>query len=472
MNNISRSLRFALLTAFVLGTVCENSAAQSLSESLMLSDQVIPIQTSDIPDRPAPILELGDPFLGAGPISHGFTLPTGAVWQPSLMVWGVYRTALQSFDDGVNRTSEWANRFDLFSNLYLSQSERILVGLRPMDRGGKFTTYTFDSPVEEDEEKFREEFNAKVTTLFFEGDFGELFPVLDPKDKHSLDLGLAVGRQPLSFQEGMLINDSVDSLGISMINLKTPGVVNHRVAAIWGWEELNRNNLAEDDESAALFGVFNEIDIPSSTIEIDLALVDSETTGDGLHGGIGAIQRIGHYNTTFRALASHANGAETDASKDGELLFAELSRTITGSQDFVYLNSFWAIDKFRSASRASNAGGPLAATGVLFEAVGLGSFKAPLDSSANDSFGGALGYQLFSNDTRWQLLFELGGRYTTEDTGQRAGAGGLSLQRALGRRSVVRLDLFGLYGEARKEPQSTLDPEFGFGGRLEYSLRL
>ena len=47
------------------------------------------------PKRPKPILELGDDFLGPGNIGKGWELATGAVWQPSVVVFGTYRTAMQ-----------------------------------------------------------------------------------------------------------------------------------------------------------------------------------------------------------------------------------------------------------------------------------------------------------------------------------------------------------------------------------------
>jgi len=41
------------------------------------SDEPIPL--ADLPERPNPILELGEPFLGTGTLSQGFTMPGGAV---------------------------------------------------------------------------------------------------------------------------------------------------------------------------------------------------------------------------------------------------------------------------------------------------------------------------------------------------------------------------------------------------------
>ncbi|WP_230379703.1 hypothetical protein, partial [Microbacterium sp. ZXX196] len=58
--------------------------------------------------------------------------------------------------------------------------------------------------------------NADIQTLFFEGDFGEIFPNLDPYDVHRYDIGFSIGRQPVSFQQGLLINeDMVDAVTVT-----------------------------------------------------------------------------------------------------------------------------------------------------------------------------------------------------------------------------------------------------------------
>ena len=438
-----------------------------------LSDEVTPFSVDTLPARPAPILELGEPFFDTGEIGSGFELPTGAVWRPSLIVWGTNRTAFQRFDDGRDEVVEWAERFDFFSNLYLSSTERIVFGARPFDRSGRFTRYTFVAPEgeEDEEDSFEDELNFDVRTLFFEGDFGELFPLFDPLDSRSLDMGIAVGRQPLSFQDGILLNDSVDSLGLSRINIKPSWAVNHRAAFVWGWGELNRSNRARDDDGANLFGVFNEIDWRASTVELDFAYVDADDSGNGFFGGLGATQRIAGFNTTLRLLGSLAEDEETIDTSDGGLLFFELSQTLAASHDFVYLSGFWALEQYRSASRDPSVGGPLAAAGILFESAGLGRYASPLDSGADEVFGGALGHQLFFLDNRLQLVLEAAGRYATEDIGERAAAIGGRLQAAVGRRSVIRLDLFGSYGSQRETPEDD-EEAFGNGCRLEWLLQL
>jgi len=174
---------------------------------LRLSDQPSVLKINEHPKRPKPILEIGDPFLSIGPISKGIELPTGAVWNPAFMMWGTLRSAVQSFYDGNDYTTEWANRFDLHGNLYLTQTERIVATIRFLDQDGKFSGYTFSAPesTRQGGKGGDDEWNFDIYSLFFEGDFGELFPNLDANDSKGLDFGFSIGRQLLNFQDGICI---------------------------------------------------------------------------------------------------------------------------------------------------------------------------------------------------------------------------------------------------------------------------
>ena len=211
-----------------------------------LSDQAIPLQVDQVPTRTAPIFELGDPFLGFGPISRGWTLPTGATWTPSLQLYGGFRSAAQIFDARDQRTSEWANRLDLFANLSLSATERLLVAVRPLDKDGQFTSYQF---VPEEDDGWQEELDAEIELLFFEGDFGEIFPHLDRDDSGLLDFGFSVGRQLIQVQDGMLMNDIVDSAGLVRNSLRPAGFSNLRVTALAAWNDIHRGNNLEDESA-------------------------------------------------------------------------------------------------------------------------------------------------------------------------------------------------------------------------------
>ncbi len=473
-----------------------------------LSDQVIPL--ASLPDRPKPLLELGSPFLGTGRIGHGFQLPGGAIWQPSFLLFGSLRTGVSLFDGGSTRTTQWANRLDLFGNLYLSGTERLVFGLRPLDESGAqgsrvFSGYTSFSPDPADLGGFNNGFGFDwdtVTHLFFEGDFGELFPDLDREDGSALDFGFSVGRQPIVFQEGLLINDFIDAVGITRNNLRPRGTANLRLTGLFGWNHINRNTPSADllirnleSDSAKLIGLLTETDWRFSTVAIDAIYVEGGTfraaglpdlrAGDGLYAGISFVQRIGTLNSSFRVLGSIPVGDRTlqdnslgipDPASQGALLFSEISWTPHHTHDLVYANAFVALDEYRAAALDQTVPGPLARAGFLFAGPGLGNFPGALSPIASEVVGGAVGYQRFLAHTRQQLLFEAGGRYGTDDCpeitsacGAHALAGGARYQIAVGRRTVLRFDGYAAYerlrGAARLD--SGGDSRVRLGSRFE-----
>ncbi|MGE5306958.1 MAG: hypothetical protein ACM3TN_26940 [Alphaproteobacteria bacterium] len=424
-----------------------------------LSDQPIPLDKTL--ERPPPLFELGDPFLGAGNLQKGFTLPTGAVWQPSLVLFGDYRTAVQTFSDGKNTFSEWANRLDLFANLQLTGTERVLLGLRPLDRNGKYFGYQFNSDA-----GFKARTDGNLAMLFFEGDFGELFPKLDFYDRNALDYGFSVGRQPLLLQDGILLNDTIDSIGIVRNSLHTPWTSGWRLNFYYGWNYVYRNDNRLDT-SAQLLALSTAADFYWSTMELDFVYVPaSSRTGDGLYAGFGATQRIflfnNAFNTTLRILGSRALDRQTPQTSNGVLLFSQIALTPKGTLDWAYLDLYWAIDKFSSAARGPDEGGPLARIGLLFSSPALGRYGSALDNEAEHSVGFALGYQMFFDTFRRQLLLEVGARKDTTRASRDAAAIGARLQQAIWRHLLVQFDTFVAGGRH----QGT-----GYGGRTELTVK-
>jgi hypothetical protein len=442
-------------------------AGEAGEDPARLTDERIPLAVEGFPKRPRPLLELGAPFLGTGTLKPGFELPTGAVWQPSLLLFGTYRTALQSFQVDGDRVAEWANRLDLFANLQLTGTERLVVGFRPLDQDGRFTSYTFRSDVPGIDEGSQNELNGEVTSVFFEGDFGEIFPNLSKRDFKETDVGFSVGRQPLLFQEGLLIDDTVDGIGLTRNTLQPHHTSNFRSTLFWGWNEVGRAGLGgnREDDSAQLFALLTSTDLPTSTVDADLVYVASDTTaGDLISGGVSAVQRIGKLNTSFRVLGSRAVDQETPFSTDGVLLFSEVSYTPAATEDLFYVTTFWAIDEFSSAARGPASGGPLGRAGINFAAVGLGRAGAPLSSRARDVAGGAVGYQRFFSHTRRQLILELGGRLGTAGGEPDSLAGTARYQTAMGQHYVLVIDGFAGY----RQGPGTQDL---FGGRVELLVK-
>ncbi|MFQ5568276.1 MAG: hypothetical protein ACE5G0_01290 [Rhodothermales bacterium] len=444
------------------------------------SDEPIPL--ADIPKRPRPLIELGEPFLGTGTLSQGIRLPTGAVWQPAFLAFGTLRSAAQGIDNGVDdaRFVEAAARFDLFGNLYLTQTERVLIGFRPLDQDGRFTRFTLsaDPALPDSLDDFQDELNFGIRTLFFEGDLGELFPALDWDDSGGLDYGLSVGRQPLSFQDGLLINeDAIDAVGLTRANVRLGSLVNVRITGLFAWGDIDRPAAGGNagDKSAWLVGLFTETDSRTRTVELDALYVSADDeTGDGLYVGLGTTRRLGRYSNTLRVLASFPVGDETVANRQGILFHNQLSWTPHHTHNHVYINGFLGVGEFRSAARSPSAGGPLGRTGILFAAVGLGRYGAALSNQADRAFGGSAGYQMFFDHTRKQLVIEVGGRSTYGDAppaSRDALAVGARFQMAFGRRGVIVLDGFGSYDFDGLDPGGN-NSDLSFGGRVEVVIKL
>lgn len=416
-----------------------------------LSDEAIPLQTEDFPERPAPIVELGEnPFLGSGYIGPGFEIPTGAQWQPLFIVYGQYRSALQTFDSGLDGgyVAEWSNRLDLFGNLYLTPTERINIGFRPLDDDNEFTGYRFDD--NSNDHGWVDRLNAEINTLFFEGDFGEIFPNLDPTDTKSLDYGFSVGRQPLLLQDGVILNDEIDSIGITRTSLFLFGSSAFRITGLFGWGQINRGNNIRD-RNAKIGGISTSGDWDKFTLDTDAFITFSDDAGgDQVNIGTSLIRRFGHVNATLSANASFVTDSpdsptppgQMTAIDNGLLLLAQLSLTPPYTHDLVYLNAFAGIDRFRSAARSPSVGGPLGRVGILFAAIGNGRYGAPLTNQADNAVGGALGYQMFFNGGRQQLVGEIGGRIRYDDTPGDGIAGGLRYQHALGQHVILSADTF------------------------------
>ncbi len=440
------------------------SAIGEKSEVSRLSDEQIPFAgVEGLPPRPGLIWEFGDNFLDSGNLYSGFELPTGAVWQPRLWLFATLRSAVQTFDDGVNdRSSEWVNRLDLFANLQLTGTEKLVFGIRPFDRNrpDRFSGYQFEP---DNDDGFQEDLNADIRTFFFEGDLGSLFPNLDRHGFTALDYGFSVGRQPLLFQEGILINDTVDALGLVRNNIRLPGVSNLRVSFVWGWNELGRSDAVLRD-TTQMFGLFNSADLNVSTVNLDMAYVrDTNPNGqDSFNIGLSSTQRIGHLNTTFRVNSSIAEDGDTLAAADGTLISAELSWTPESSDDIVYLNTFYTIENYTQVGREPVVGGPLGTLGILFASPSIGNFLAELNPFANEVAGGALGYQAFWDNHKRNLILEIAGRQDTSGDNNSDFAVGFQVQQQIHQRIQLQLDGHYAIQEGRDN---------GYGGRTEILIQ-
>jgi hypothetical protein len=450
----------SLVVIFALALAVPAWTPVAQAEGKGLSEEALPPQVDSQPNRPRPLIELGEDFLANGKFSKGWRLPTGAVWRPQLIAFGSWRTAMQSVDTGDGSFTEWANRLDLNLNLRLSGTERIFVGFRPLDDDGEFAGHRFDG-----DEDWVGDLDAEVRTAFFEGDFGEIFPKLDGADRRPLDFGFSFGRQPITFQDGMLIDDVVDSFGLVKNSLRPGGSSNLRVTALYAWDEVHRSFSGEDGDAreANLAGIFTTVDLPSTTLELDAVHVDAgEDRQDGLVIGASATQRLDRFATTFRVLISTPYAEKGPAMDEGRVFFGEMSWTPKGTHDHVYVSAFAVDGTYTPAARDPELGGPLARAGILYQAPGIGRYGAALSSRASETVGGAVGWQRFFAHGRRQLILEVAGRSDTNGSDGSEVAGGARWQQAFGNRTLLQLDGFISAGEGRGP---------AYGGRVEMGLK-
>jgi hypothetical protein len=167
-------------------------------------------------------------------------------------------------------------------------------------------------------------------------------------------------------------------------------------------------------------------------------------------------------------MASFPVGEETSFNTQGVFIQNQFGWTPHHNHNWWYIGGFVGIDQFRSAARGESSGGPAGRTGLLFAAPGIGRIGAPLGNQVDDAAGGALGYQMFFDDSRQQLILEAGGRFKLKDDAVGRDVGGFlaSYQAAIRRRFVVVLQGVGSYDFELD------DSKVNLAGRLELQLQL
>ncbi len=419
-----------------------------------LSEVSIPLQ--ELPERPETLFYFGDPFFGSGPIESGFEIFTGAVWQPQFFPFGTYSTALQIYDDGDQQITEWVNALDIFGNLNLTPTERLVIGFTPLDNDGEFSGYEFHP-----DDDGLNALNGHVQTLFFEGRFDSLFPGLKSSTNSWASFDFALGRQPVNYQSGILINDTLDSIGITRTSLNLFGSPEVSITGLYGWNHINRGNNVRDGE-AQLLGLFSTWNYPENQIEADIVLVynvDSIDPSNGLNLALSSYQQFwGVLNATFSINQSIALAETSDRSRTGTLLFSQFNMQPPNTVDNAYMNMFWGISQYTSAARSAEAGGPLGQTGLLFAATGLGNFGPALPSDGQDMFGGSIGYERYLGSIRRRIIFEFGG--VTKDSSL---AFGSQFEQAIGRNFLLTLGSFVSYQENHER-------SIGYGVRSVFTV--
>jgi hypothetical protein len=429
----------------------ESSADANASESSSRYSDKVPglKEVKDLPQRPTPLLELWQDYVEQGPYEYEFELPTGMIVSPGLVLFGNANTGLEVTDNGVADTNtEWVTTLNLFLNLTLSGTERILIGVSPLQReSGANTRYKFEPT-----SGWENESNVRLSTAFFEGELSEMFPKLDWEGRLPLDYEVAFGRQLLISQGGLLINDTLDSVAVTRSTILLPGTNFARIGGLVAFNNVHRSNNIDDSEGE-LYGIFSAADVAHSTIELDMAYVDStDAIGDQFNIGASLIHSfiiLEHaVDTTIRLANSHTPDQETAQATDGTLLYTSFSWAPKRTDDIMYLNAFATRRSYAPAAR--NAAGPLGIVGLLFAGNGLAG--APINNRANRAYGGTLGYQkFFSPALRRNLIFEIGGKVDNSTGGIDRFGTAVRYSQAIGRHVLFEVGGFAVMQESIDE---------------------
>ena len=427
-------------------TAEENGEATSESSS-RFTDKVPGLkEQDDLPKGPRPLVEFGQGYLLEGPYDYEFELPTGMVVSPGLVFFGDLSSGLEITDTGVGDADvAWVSTVNMFANLTLSGTERIMFGISPLTReSGAKTQYQFTSP-----SGLEDQTNLRLTTAFFEGEISEMFPGLDMDGRRPLDYEIAIGRQGVNIQDGVIINDTLESVALTRSTIPFAGSNFARISGLMAWNNIQRSSN-KDDEDGELYGLFSSVEMHHAMMDLNLVYVDSsDAIGDQFNIGFSRFRPYILFehdvDTTFHFAYSHTPDNETAHATKGGLVYSSFSWAPRGTVDIMYVNAFGAFDHYAAAARG--AGGALGITGLMFAGNGLAG--APISNGSNDAYGGSMGYQMFfSGALRRNLIFEVGGKIDNSSGGINRGGAAVRYSQAIGEQVFFEVGAFAVSQES------------------------
>jgi len=330
----------------------------------------------------------------------------------AFMAYGDVRVAAADYDNGVaganckTEHSQVAARLNLDMDWTFTNTERIHAFVRPLDKNGLFTRYEFGHGAED---KFTDELNFNLKTLFFEGDLGTVYAGLSNRSNRR-DVPFAIGRVPIATQNGIWIDAAFDGLAVGLVTAKNSpahDISNMDLTFFAGFNNVTTAAVPGNTNSN-VFGLAGFADARKGYIEWGYGYVDAQDSDLSYHNLTAAFSRRykGRLSNSIRLIGNFGQQGDPGQSKtaDGLLVLVENSLTPKylpwGNQlNFVpYFNLFAGFKSPQSLARAADAGGVLKNTGINFETDGLTGYPT-LDATAHDSYGGAIGLEyLFSLD--------------------------------------------------------------------------
>ncbi|WP_146452238.1 hypothetical protein [Bythopirellula polymerisocia] len=405
-----------------------------------------------------PAIEWGLPFYETGPLPRsGTAFGCTNLVQQKFYVYGDYRSALAYNQNIGNEQTIWANRLNLEFDWAITATERIHMFMGPLDERNEFNSIIYD-----DGEIFTNDawdfWDQRTDTLFFEGDLGYIIGGFTDQYA-SFNLPFALGLMPLLFQNGIWMEDAFLGVAATIPARNNPVLdwSNFDTTLFIGLDEVTSNIAFEGDNRAAnVVGFTTFIERRGGYIEAGYAFLDdTENQGRSYHN-IGASYTRRYANLVSNSLRMIVNtgqdGPSEQRTADGLLLLMENSFLTRNPYNVIpYANFFAGFGHPQSVARLQ---GPLKNTGINFESDLLTGYPT-LDSTGNNTFGGAVGIDLLGNCFEQQLILEAATVQVMNSPADRVAQGdqyavGLRFQKPLSHTLIFRTDA--MYGILKDSP--------------------
>lgn len=351
-----------------------------------------------------PLLELWRPIYTDGPFEPGINLiGERNLLFPALSVFGDVRAAVEYAENGNVEVGALAIEANINVDLKLTGTERIHGFFKPLKRGGSTTSYELFG---DDRDQGDTAFNLNPEALFFEGDMGQISSGLLDRDT-GFDLPFSFGLMPLVFQNGIWVEEAFTGVAVSLpaLNSAALDISNMDFTVFAGFDDVENPGILNGDggrntEDLNVYGITTFIEAQEGYIELGFGHVDGRGDFDdqSFSSLTGAFSKRygGWLSNSTRAFYTFGQDRDgnADQTADGFALLIENSLITSKPSTYVpYFNFFAGFDKPQPLSDQT---GLLKNTGLTFENPGITAFPR-LDDSANDTFGGAIGFQYLFN---------------------------------------------------------------------------
>jgi len=362
-----------------------------------------------------PLVEIGQPLYVEGPLAENYN-DVGAknLLTPAFSIFGDWRTAFAYNDNGINKNAgqsgtqgQLATRLNLETDLQLTATERFHALFRPLDLNGEFTHVDLFGP---NQAPGSLPLNVTPRTLFFEGDVGNI--TAGATDQYqSFDLPFAVGLVPLLFQNGVWVNSALIGGAASVAGQNSPvfHISNMDVTFFSGFDDVTTPAIKNPDgkltdHGLSVYGVADFIEANEGYWESGVGWIQdnrglpfNQSYGDAT---IAFTKRyFGWLSNSLRVVYAFGQDAQPNGQHTADGVIFLVEDSLISPKELVlvpYFNGFAGFGHPQSLMRNGDAGGILNNTGITFETDGLTGFPT-LDSSGQDTYGGAIGIEYLFN---------------------------------------------------------------------------